>query len=109
MPLSKSITSTPSTGMFQTQTETFNVIQEDVSADYKLVTITNPRSTESQYVLVADAPQAGSFLQNTGKADGVDETVTITVEDLSPNTITRETRQRLEDGNVVSETSTLNS
>lgn len=113
MPLSKTITSTPSSGMFNTQNETFNEVRTDASADFKLVTTEVLRlpslaqqSLVAEYVNLSElSAVAGTEDFTEGAGDDVQSFRRIvTVEDLAAETIFKVQSQRLEDGVVVSET-----
>lgn len=91
--------------VFQADVETFNILTEDVSAEYRLVTrtVTGHSGTQEflSIVLASEAPEAGTrTLDSVGKV-GSNQVEVTTVEAVD-TVITRTTKQRLENGVVVS-------
>ena len=89
---------------FEADIQTVNILTEDVSSDYRLVTKTRTGHGGTQefvsIVLASDAPEAGTrTLDSVGKVGSSQVEVT-TVEPVD-SVITRTTKQRLENGLVV--------
>ena len=140
MPISKTITSTPSEGMFKEQNETFNTVVIDATDDFRMITTTIVdnvgRTIEVNPVLTltADAPELGEVVttfikgftsgsytetdsrddvaSNTGDSHtstsgGTDRVFTKTVltQEVEDNSYSKVTKQRLENGVVISEVS----
>ena len=84
-------------------TDTYNLISEDASADFKLVTTQIEGGiAESKYIRTEEA---GETHTKRFKGVNVGESyplVTITVSDLEANTILKKTKQRVVNGEVVS-------
>ena len=90
--------------VFQSDIETFNILTEDVSADYRLVvkTTTGEGGGVQEYVsivLASEAPEAGTKVFDSYGVGSRTEVVTVEAVDT---VITRTTKQRLENGVVVS-------
>ena len=88
---------------FEADIESYNVVTEDVSADYRLVvkTTTGEKGGVQEYVsilLASEAPEPSTKTFDSYGAGSRTEVVTVEAVDT---VITRTTKQRLENGLVV--------
>jgi len=94
---------TRDTNLFEADVESYNVVTEDVSGDYRLVTKTTTGNGGTQeylsIVLASEAPEAGTKVFDSYGAGSRTEVTTVEAVD---QVITRTTKQRLENGVVVS-------
>jgi len=84
-------------------TDTYSLISEDASAEWKLVTTQIEGGiAESKFVKTVDAGESHTKTFKGGNVGESHLVITVTVEDLPANTILKKTKQRVVNGEVVS-------
>jgi hypothetical protein len=95
--------STRQSDVFQADVESYNVVTEDVSGDYRLVVKTTTGNGGTQeYVSIVLASEAPEPSTKTFDSYGASSRTEVTTVEAVDQVITRTTKQRLENGVVVS-------